>query len=164
VVQLASPEAIVDAVLALSASLRPHRPTFCGVVAERTRGDDAGLIVPAAAADRAVAGLAATDPRGPRTALFVPGEDAALGALIDLLLTAHDSMTTRQRQVVGLVRESDSQQAVARHLGVSRQAVNQSLASAGWPMLAHAEGVARARLAGPEGAAAGERHRQGGGS
>ena len=56
-------------------------------------------------------------------------------------------MTDRQRQVVALVRESGSQQAVAQHLNVSRQAVNQSLTSAGWQHLLRAESVARARLA-----------------
>jgi DNA-binding phage protein len=153
VLPLTSPETLLDAVLALAASLRAHRPTFCGSVAESARGDDAGLLAQTAAADRAVAGLSSTDARGPRAVMLAPEEDATLGALVDLILTAHDAMTARQRQVVALVRESRSQQAVAKHLGVSRQAVNQSLASAGWPILSHAEGVARERLGGsPAGA------------
>jgi len=154
---LTSPETLLDAMLALASSLRAHRPTFCGVIAEPAAGGDAGLLAQAAAADRAVAGLASTDPRGPRALLLAPEEDASLGALVDLILTAHDAMTTRQRQVVALVRESRSQQAVAKHLGVSRQAVNQSLAAAAWPILSHAEGVARERLAGSAAVASGAR-------
>jgi hypothetical protein len=143
----ASGAALLDALLELGASLRPHRPTFCGAIAQRTSG-----VRWDAAVERAVARLADTDTRGPRTVVLIPEEDLVLGALLDLVLEAHDGMTDRQRQVVALVRDSGSQQAVALHLNVSRQAVNQSLTAAGWPHLFQAESVARARLA----AAAGE--------
>lgn len=142
VLHLSGPSALLDALLALGASLGPHRPTFCGAIAQRAPGMRRD-----AAVDRAVAGLARTDTRAPRALVLIPEEDPVLGALLDLILSAHAAMTDRQRQVVALVRESGSQQAVARHLNVSRQAVNQSLAAAGWPRLSRAESVARARLA-----------------
>jgi hypothetical protein len=138
----AAGSALLDALLALAASLRPHRPTFCGTIARRT--PDIGR---SAAVERAVARLADTDARGPRALMLIPDVDSVLGALLDLVLEAHDGMTERQRQVVALVRESGSQQAVAQHLNVSRQAVNQSLTSAGWQHILRAESVARARLA-----------------
>jgi DNA-binding phage protein len=144
VLDMAIGAAVMDAMLALAAALRPHRPTFCGCIVRRTTATGAPR---AAAAERAVARLADTDVRGPRALVLVPDEDAVLGALLDLILDSHDRMTDRQRQVVALVRDSGSQQAVARHLNVSRQAVNQSLAAAGWPRLSRAESVARARLA-----------------
>lgn len=134
--------AIPDAMLALAASLRPHRPTFCGAIVRHATDARQGVAV-----ERAVLGLARTDARGPRALLLVPDEDDVLSSLLDLILEAHDGMTDRQRQVVALVRSSGSQQAVARHLNVSRQAVNQSLAAAGWPHIARAESAARARVA-----------------
>jgi hypothetical protein len=142
VLHLALGSGLLDALLALGTSLRPHRPTFCGAVAQRASGIQRDATV-----ERVVARLADTDTRGPRALMLIPEEDAVLGALLDLILEAHDGMTDRQRQVVALVRDSGSQQAVARHLNVSRQAVNQSLTAAGWPHLFRAESAARARLA-----------------
>ncbi len=142
VLRLRRGSALPDAMLALAASLRPHRPTFCGAIARH--GTDARQGV---AVERAVLGLARTDARGPRAFMLVPDEDDVLSSLLDLILEAHDGMTDRQRQVVALVRSSGSQQAVARHLNVSRQAVNQSLAAAGWPHISRAESAARARVA-----------------
>lgn len=142
VLHLALGSALLDALLAFGISLRPHRPTFCGTIAQRTSDIQRG-----AAAERVVARLADTDTRGPRALMLIPEEDPVLGGLLDLILEAHDGMTGRQSQVVALVRDSGSQQAVARHLNVSRQAVNQSLTAAGWPHLSRAESVARARLA-----------------
>jgi FixJ family two-component response regulator len=66
--------------------------------------------------------------------------------MIDLILEAYDGMTERQRQVIALVRESGTQQKVAQHLGVSRQAVNQSLAAARWPHLRRAEEAVVGRI------------------
>lgn len=142
VLHLRRASALPDAMLALGASLRPHRPTFCGTVARHTIDARQGT-----AAELAVHGLARTDARGPRALMLVPDEDLVLGCLLDLILEAHDGMTDRQRQVVALVRSSGSQQAVARHLNVSRQAVNQSLAAAGWLHISRAESAARARVA-----------------
>ncbi|MBM3307055.1 MAG: hypothetical protein FJY74_01855 [Candidatus Eisenbacteria bacterium] len=147
--QMTSAAALVDAMLSLAASLRDDRPTFCGAVVRLQRPAEAvemRLVAQSDAFERALAGLPESDPRGPRVVMLLPDPDPVLGALLDLLLSAHDEMTARQRQVVSLVRESETQQAVARHLNVSRQAVNQSLAAAGWPLLLHAESVVRARL------------------
>jgi len=135
--------ALPDAMLAIGASLRPYRPTFCGTVVRHTTDARQGVDAHALA----LRGLTRTDARGPRALMLVPDEDPVLGSLLDLILEAHDGMTDRQRQVVALVRSSGSQQAVARHLNVSRQAVNQSLAAAGWLHIVRAESAARARVA-----------------
>jgi len=142
VLRLRRGSALPDAMLALAASLRPHRPTFCAAIVRHATDARQGV-----AAERAVLGLARTDARGPRAIMLVPDEDDVLSSLLDLILEAHDGMTDRQRQVVALVRGSGSQQAVARHLNVSRQAVNQSLAAAGWPHISRAESAARASVA-----------------
>ena len=81
------------------------------------------------------AGLSETDHRDSRVRVLGHGAVPALGAALDLLLEAYDSMTDRQRQIIRLVKSSRTQQHVASHLGISRQAVNQSLASVGWPHL-----------------------------
>ena len=63
-----------------------------------------------------------------------------------MVLASYDAMTERQRQIISLIKESETQQQVATHLDVSRQAVNQSLAAAGWPHLKRAENAVREHL------------------
>jgi DNA-directed RNA polymerase specialized sigma subunit len=63
-----------------------------------------------------------------------------------MVLTSYDAMTERQRQIISLIKESDTQQEVATHLDISRQAVNQSLTAAGWPHLKRAEDAIRQHL------------------
>ncbi len=82
-----------------------------------------------------------------RAAALSPDDRSVLGALVGLLHAAYDGMTERQRQMISLIRSSDTQQQVARHLSVSRQAVNQSLAAAGWPHLRRAEEAVLVRFA-----------------
>ncbi len=66
-------------------------------------------------------------------------------------------MTERQRLTISLIKKSDTQQQVATHLDVSRQAVNQSLAAAGWPHLQRAEEAVRDHLSALSSSAHGER-------
>ncbi len=152
---LAAPEAALAAVLGIATAMRPTRTTFCAVaVAAETGGQasatpavDGALIAAGAAADRASSSILDTDPRECRVLVFLPHEEPQTGALIDLVLERYDSMTDRQRQIVALIRNSDTQQEVATHLDISRQAVNQSLAASGWLHVRRAEGVVRSRLA-----------------
>lgn len=155
VVPLTAPDAALTVVLSLASHLRPLKTTFCAVVVSdsvgrsRTRGAsvDGALIAADRAATAAAARIADTHPRDSRIAVLGPGPDSLAAALIDLILEAYDSMTERQRQIVELVKQSETQQQVASHLGVSRQAVNQSLAAAGWLHLERAEDAARSHLA-----------------
>ena len=154
VVPLASPAAVLTAVLALASGLRPMKTTFCAAVLPVDSGGgkhetdtvDAALLAADRAATAAAAGIADTDPRDTRVLVMAPEPDVVLGALLDLLLEAHEAMTDRQRQIVELIRVSETQQQVASHLGISRQAVNQSLTAVHWHHLERAEDAARQRL------------------
>lgn len=170
-----SPETVVEILLAIAAATRPERATFCLTVAagdevrERpataldetpSRVLETALLGAHATDAAARAGLADTDHRDLRVRVLGPVDTSALGAALDLLLEAYDAMTNRQRQIVQLVKASRTQQDVATHLGISRQAVNQSLTSARWPRL---ESAARritasiAELAGASWDTSGER-------
>jgi hypothetical protein len=154
VLALASPEGILAAILSVAEELRPGKTTFCAAIvqgkpgAERDGPEPIETTVLAVdrAATRAVAGVGCADVRDSRALVLAPDPDPTLGAMIDLMLEAYDGMTTRQRQVIALVRQSGTQQKVARHLGVSRQAVNQSLAAARWPHLRRAEEAVLGRI------------------
>ncbi len=163
-----SPRAVVEIILAVAAAARPEQTTFCVTMAPpdnilRERPDDAlthtpsrdleDAVLGAHAADASArAGLSETDHRDSRVRVVGPGAVPVLGAALDLLLEAYDAMTDRQRQIIQLVKSSRTQQDVATHLGISRQAVNQSLASARWPHLDSAEqhiGASLAELCAP---------------
>jgi DNA-binding phage protein len=90
--------------------------------------------------------LPETDVRESRFLVAGGGRGELVGTLLDLILEAYDAMTQRQRQIVDLVKTSDTQQQVATHLGISRQAVNQSLTAAGWPHIERAETVVRSEF------------------
>jgi DNA-binding phage protein len=154
VLQLVSPDVILPAALIIASSIRPAKTTFCAA-ADPARGVgspepgiaiDAALLASDAAAKEAVERLSETDVRESRFLVEAGSSGAIAGALLGLILEAYDAMTERQRQIVDLVRASDTQQQVARHLGVSRQAVNQSLSAAGWPHIDRAEIAVRDEL------------------
>ena len=150
-----SPEVVVEIVLAVAAAARPEHTTFCvtmamqddlirerpenGLAHTPTRVLEAAVLGAHAADASARAGLSETDHRDSRVRVLGPGAVHALSAALDLLLEAYEAMTERQRQIIRLVKSSRTQQDVATHLGISRQAVNQSLASARWPHLDSAE-------------------------
>jgi len=75
--------------------------------------------------------------------LLVQGEapslDPVLNALIQLLHRDMKQWTERQCEIVRRYRKERRQEAVARDLGVSQQAVSGSLVSTGWPALLEAE-------------------------
>jgi hypothetical protein len=149
---IAEPSAVLAAVRAVADELRPAVSTFCAAFVEDgekagTSGHDSIVLAADSAAREALAGIEETDVRERRVRLLGPGSSHALEALFDLLLVTYDGMTHRQRQIVALARSSDTQQQVATHLDVSRQAVNQSLASAEWSHLRRAEHVIESRLA-----------------
>ena len=151
-----SPRAVVEVILAVAATVRPEHSTFCvttvtpdDVLREHppdeipqspTRDLEIALLGAHAVDASARAGLSTTDHRDSRVRVLAPAVMPAIGAALDLLLEMYDSMTERQRQIIQLVKASKTQQDVATHLGISRQAVNQSLASAHWP---HLESAAR---------------------
>lgn len=148
------PVHVLPVTLHVAEALRPRRTTFCAAVVARDGARaaaaadvESALLSAEAASSLALEGLEETDPREQRFILLAPGEDRVLGALVGLLLAAYDGMTERQRQMISLIRSSDTQQQVARHLSVSRQAVNQSLAAAGWPHLRRAEEAVLIRFA-----------------
>lgn len=154
VLQLASAEAVLPAVLALASSARPARTTFCASSAPTAPVDvpasgdrmESTLAAANLAATEASEHLPETDFREARVLILGPDPAELIGSLMGLILEGHDSMTERQRQIVDLVRESETQQEVATHLGISRQAVNQSLAGAGWHHLERAEATALREL------------------
>lgn len=149
-----APDSVVEIVLAVAAATRPEHTTFCVTLSPSTAGEsllrerpqrnagtsptrdlEAAVLGAHAADASARSGLSETDPRESRISVLGPAAARVIGAALDLLLEAYDSMTDRQRQIIQLVKSSRTQQDVATHLGVSRQAVNQSLASARWPHL-----------------------------
>ncbi|HET9233306.1 MAG TPA: hypothetical protein VFP10_04130 [Candidatus Eisenbacteria bacterium] len=75
--------------------------------------------------------------------LLVQGESPPVDRLQNALaLLLHREMsrwTERQCEIVRRYRETGRQEAVARELGVSQQAVSGSLVAAGWPALLEAE-------------------------
>ncbi len=151
---LAAPHAILEAVLRVASALRPTKTTFSAAIAPLVAPEqavaepavDATLLAAESAARTATEGIRETDPRECRVTVAAPKDDRVIGVLIDLILEGYDSMTDRQRQIVRLVRSSDTQQEVATHLDISRQAVNQSLAASGWLHLKCAEEAAAAHL------------------
>ncbi len=155
VLPLASPDAVLPVMLTIAAAMRPAKTTFCAAVMPRDReaaapaGDslDGTLLAADHAATEATAGITETDVRDSRALVLTPEPDPMLGALLDIILEAYDSMTDRQRQIVDLVKDSETQQQVATHLGISRQAVNQSLTAARWPHLRQAQEAVLNRLA-----------------
>jgi hypothetical protein len=156
ILPLSSPRAILGAVLSIAEQLRPVKTTFTASIVALDEGtgsaaDDsveAALLASDRAATLAAARIADTDPRESRVLVLGPERDAVLDALIDMIVETYDAMTRRQRQIVSLVRISDTQQQVAKHLGISRQAVNQSIIAAGWPHLKLAEQAVLSRLGG----------------
>jgi DNA-binding CsgD family transcriptional regulator len=107
---------------------------------------EASLLAAEAAASLALRDVEETDVREPRVSLLAPGHAPLLAALAGMVLASYDAMTERQRQIISLIKESDTQQEVATHLDISRQAVNQSLTAAGWPHLKRAEDAIRQHL------------------
>ncbi len=162
---LSAPGAILEAILAVADELRPLGTTFCAAVSARTgplsgasrNPVEASLLAAEAAASLALHDVEETDVRERRVSLLAPGHDPLLAALAGMVLASYDAMTERQRQIISLIKESDTQQEVATHLDVSRQAVNQSLAAAGWPHLRRAEDVVREYLSALSASAGGER-------
>jgi len=155
VLPLSSPAAVLGAVLSIAETLRPGKTTFAASIvsmdeASRTGAEEtveAALLASDRAATTAASGIVETDARESRVLVLAPGRDGVLDALLDLIVEAYDAMTERQRQIVSLVRNSETQQQVAKHLSISRQAVNQSVMAAGWPHLRLAEEAVARRLA-----------------
>lgn len=148
---IAEPVAALAAIRAVADELRPAASTFCVAVVEDAEtasaaGHDSIVLATDSAAREALAGIEETDVRERRVRLLVPSAGHTLEALFDLLLVTYDGMTERQRQIVALARSSDTQQQVATHLDVSRQAINQSLASAEWSHLRRAEDAIERQL------------------
>jgi DNA-binding NarL/FixJ family response regulator len=150
--KLSSPEAILGAILSIAGNMRPLPTTFSAAVRGASRRGHFGgaldevMIAWEAAASAALAGARGTDPREHRVAVQLTAPDPLVSPLIELMLRIHDGMTERQKQIVALARACDTQQEAATHLGISRQAVNQSLTAAGWHQLRRAEEAIEARL------------------
>lgn len=66
---------------------------------------------------------------------------------INLLLYLRDGWTDHQREVVEAYRRLGTQQAAAAELGVTQQAVSNTLARAAWPLVETVEGRLRETLA-----------------
>ena len=151
---LATPGTILEAILAVADELRPAGTTFCAAVTAgtgplggtSTSSVDSSLLAAEAATTRALQVVEETDVREIRVSLLAPKHAPLLSALAGMVLASYDAMTERQRLIISLIKESDTQQQVATHLDVSRQAVNQSLAAAGWPHLQRAEDAVREHL------------------
>ncbi|MEA3409470.1 MAG: sigma factor-like helix-turn-helix DNA-binding protein [Candidatus Eisenbacteria bacterium] len=151
---LSSPGTILETILAVADELRPLGTTFCAAVSAGAGSHgrsspnpvESSVLAAEAAASLAQHGVEDTDVRERRVSLLALGHDALMSALAGMVLAWYDAMTERQRQIISLIKESDTQQEVASHLDVSRQAVNQSLAAAGWSHLRRAEDAIREHL------------------
>jgi hypothetical protein len=151
---LSEPAAILDTILLVADETRPILTTFSAAVshAETGRRGEPGdalhgaVMASEGAVTLALQGAQDTDPKERRVVVRLGEPDRLIASLIELVLIAYDRMTARQRQILTLVRSSDTQQQVASHLGVSRQAVNQTLAAAAWRQLARAERAIIERL------------------
>jgi len=160
---LGDPGTILEAILAVADELRPFGTTFCAVVSAgdgplgETSGNsiESSLLAAEEASTLALQAIEETDVREHRVSLLAPDHAPLLSALAEMVLASYDAMTERQRLTISLIKESDTQQQVATHLDVSRQAVNQSLAAAGWPHLKRAEDAVRECLSALSGARAG---------
>lgn len=160
---LGDPGTILEAILAVADELRPFGTTFCAVVSAgdgplgETSGNsiESSLLAAEEASTLALQAVEETDVREHRVSLLAPDHAPLLSALAEMVLASYDAMTERQRLTISLIKESDTQQQVATHLDVSRQAVNQSLAAAGWPHLKRAEDAVREYLSALNGARAG---------
>ena len=177
----AAAELVVDLLLRVADATRPEKTTFCVTltpkpdptnlsVHENTESAehgspqssalDAAVLSSHAADTLARDALSQTDYRDTRVVVLAAQNQTLLATLLDLLLEAYDAMTERQRQIIQLVNSNRTQQDVATHLGISRQAVNQSLASARWPHLDRAARRVTSRLnqlcAGTSGVGGGE--------
>lgn len=160
---LGDPGTILGAILAIADELRPFGTTFCAVVSAgngplgETSGNsiESSLLAAEAASTLALQAVEETDVREHRVSLLAPDHAPLLSALAEMVLASYDAMTERQRLTISLIKESDTQQQVATHLDVSRQAVNQSLAAAGWPHLKRAESAVREHLSALNGGRAG---------
>jgi hypothetical protein len=163
---LSDPSSILGAILSVADRVRPIPTTFSAAVHRYTGRESASdlsgstgdsgplherLMAAEAAASVALSRASETDPTGRRVIVSMDEPDGLLGSLFELVLLVYDGMTDRQRQIVSLARSSETQQQVASHLDISRQAVNQSLAAAGWKQLKRAEEAILARLEGPRG-------------
>lgn len=152
---LSSPRVVMDAIRTVAEALRPDATTFCVVTipdsqtADPSSGEsvDSMLMAADSSARTALRGIEETDVKDQRVRVIGPHADDAIESLIDLVLVTYDGMTDRQRQIITLTRSSETQQEVATHLAVSRQAINQSLAAAGWSHLRRAEDIIESRLA-----------------
>ncbi|MBD3366606.1 MAG: hypothetical protein GF405_00360 [Candidatus Eisenbacteria bacterium] len=150
VIRADEPEHLLDLVRHISDAVRPEHATFGLAVATghpAVGSLDRAVVGADAVTTAALTALLATGLRNARVAILAPGRQPLLESLISLMLEFTDRMTERQRQIISLVRSSETQQQVAQHLGVSRQAVNQSLTSAGWQHIRRAEDTARDALA-----------------
>ncbi|MCK4410602.1 MAG: hypothetical protein KAW67_10965, partial [Candidatus Eisenbacteria sp.] len=151
---LGTPGTILGAILAVADELRPVGTTFCAAVSagigplggRSTNSVESSLLAAEEAASLALQAVEETDAREHRVSLLAPEHAPLLAALAGMVLASYDAMTERQRLIISLIKESDTQQQVATHLDVSRQAVNQSLAAAGWPHLKRAEDAVREHL------------------
>ncbi len=151
---LTGPEEILEAILSIADELRPAGTTFCAAMSagsedlRATTGStvESSVLAAEAAASLSRRGIEETDVREDRVSLLTPAHDRLASSLAGVVLATYDAMTDRQRQIISLIKQSETQQQVATHLDVSRQAVNQSLAAAGWPHLKRAEGAVREHL------------------
>lgn len=69
---------------------------------------------------------------------FGESEDQILNGLARLTRRLRETMTARQKEVIGLLREGTTQTDVAHQLGITKQSVHEHVVSAGWN--AYAEG------------------------
>lgn len=83
---------------------------------------------------------------GGRFVGFGDPDDAVLNALASLLHHMRAGFTDRQRQVVDKLREGQTHESIAGHLGVSRQAVTKHAAAAGWAVYEEGEGALQSLL------------------
>lgn len=67
------------------------------------------------------------------------GFDLAVADEINLLLTVRQQWTDRQHEIVNKYEQLGNQREVAEELGISQQAVSNSLSRASWPMIQHIE-------------------------
>ncbi|AGB16427.1 hypothetical protein Halru_1828 [Halovivax ruber XH-70] len=155
---LSSLDSLYDVAITLQNVLYPHAIRLAVASGEISVGEtDAVAHMDGEAFHRATELLEAVERDGLRFGLDTDTHplDTAVADEVNLLLSLRESWTDRQREVVTRYERAPTQRAVADELGISQQAVSNTLQSASWPLIETIEGRLRETLSAgwPAGAA-----------
>ncbi|MFC3958523.1 SatD family protein [Halovivax cerinus] len=135
---LSSVEPLYDVAITLQNVLYPHAIRLAVASGDITVGEtDSVAHMDGEAFHRATELLESVERDGLRFGLDTGTRplDTAVADEVNLLLAHRESWTDRQREVVTRYERASTQRAVADDLGISQQAVSNTLRSAEWPLI-----------------------------